>query len=126
MRFGISMPGIDLWRRCRHREKGVFSVVEVVLEEGRQYARSRSIVNLPNRRVPPTQLFFLTAAVNIDSLHGNVSTIRSVLPVPGVVHLRRPSIRNGLGRVGGLVILRNLGGLLVACEGRFSLVAPSG
>jgi len=28
------MPPPDLWRRCRHREEGVVSVVEIVLEEG--------------------------------------------------------------------------------------------
>jgi hypothetical protein len=120
----------------------VVSVVEVVLEEGRQYARSRSIMSLPDRPVPPVQLFFLSTTVDIDPLDGKVPPILSVLSVPGVVPhprglfplglvgtptgrnvwVRRPGTRNGLGRAGGLIILHKLGfsvlpvDLLVVCE----------
>jgi len=122
------MPWFDLWRRCRHREKGVFSVVEVVLEKGWQYARSGSIVSLPNRWIPPIRLLLLDTTVDVNPLYAEVPPVLDVLSVPGVVpHLRGliplrpidtpggrnvrgrgPRTRNRLRRMGGSVVLHEL------------------
>jgi hypothetical protein len=96
--FGRSVPGFDLWQRCRHREKGVVSVVEVVLEEGGQYPWSGSVMGLPDKGVPPVQLLFLNAAVDINRLGGEVLPIPKVPPVPAaVLHRRKIYVQRAVG-----------------------------
>jgi len=126
------MPWFHLWRRCRHREKGVVSIVEVVLEKGWQYARSGSIMSLPNRWIPPIQLLLLDTTVDINPLYGDVPPVLDVLSVPGVVpHLRGliplRSIGTPCGRVRGGGprtgdCLRRMGGLVFLHKFRLSVL----